>query len=85
MAKAPGITEFSMPVQINNAAITDAWVYLASRPSNDTALRPYIWYKRFLVEGQRANILCQPNTSQPWRTSKPCKIRMQQGTGKSTI
>jgi len=35
----------------------DAWVYVASRPSNDTALRPYTWYKRFLVEGAQEHSL----------------------------
>jgi gamma-glutamylcyclotransferase (GGCT)/AIG2-like uncharacterized protein YtfP len=28
-----------------------AQVYLASEPGNDADLRPYTWYKRFLVEG----------------------------------
>ena len=46
-----------MPVRITDADITEAWVYLASRPSNDAALRPYTWYKRFLVEGAREHSL----------------------------
>ncbi len=32
---------------------TDAWIYIAREPSADSALRPYSWYKRFLVEGAR--------------------------------
>lgn len=35
----------------------DAWVYVASSPSPDPALRPYSWYKRFLVEGAREHNL----------------------------
>lgn len=37
-----------------DAAVNDAWVYVASKPRNDLNLRPYTWYKRFLVEGDRA-------------------------------
>jgi gamma-glutamylcyclotransferase len=36
---------------------TDAWMYVASKPRNDPALRPYKWYKRFLVEGAREHFL----------------------------
>ena len=36
---------------------TDAWVYIAKKPTNDPALRPYTWYKRFLVEGAREHSL----------------------------
>jgi len=46
-----------MPVRINGNEMTEAWVYLASRPSNDTSPRPYSWYKRFLVEGAREHSL----------------------------
>jgi hypothetical protein len=46
-----------MPVRMTDAAITEAWVYLASKPSNNPALRPYTWYKRFLVEGAREHAL----------------------------
>jgi len=46
-----------MPVRMNDADIMNAWVYLASEPSNDAALRPYTWYKRFLVEGAREHSL----------------------------
>lgn len=35
----------------------DAWVYVARKPKNDPALRPYTWYKRFLVEGAREHAL----------------------------
>jgi cation transport regulator ChaC len=36
---------------------SQAWVYIASEPSNNPALRPYTWYKRFLVEGAREHSL----------------------------
>lgn len=36
---------------------TDAWVYVAKKPRNDPSLRPYTWYKRFLVEGAREHSL----------------------------
>lgn len=36
---------------------TDAWVYIATRPTHDAGLRPYTWYKRFLVEGAREHSL----------------------------
>jgi gamma-glutamylcyclotransferase (GGCT)/AIG2-like uncharacterized protein YtfP len=35
----------------------DAWVYIAARPDNDPTLRPYSWYKRFIVEGAREHSL----------------------------
>ena len=35
----------------------DAWVYVATQPSDDPELRPYEWYKRFLVEGAREHAL----------------------------
>jgi gamma-glutamylcyclotransferase len=46
-----GYSRTKLPVRTPDGDITRAWVYLASRPSNDPALRPYTWYKRFLVEG----------------------------------
>jgi gamma-glutamylcyclotransferase len=52
-----GYRRVRMPVRMNDVDIPDAWVYLASRPSNDAALRPYTWYKRFLVEGAREHFL----------------------------
>jgi gamma-glutamylcyclotransferase len=52
-----GYRRVRMPVRISDADITEAWVYLASRPRNNAALRPYTWYKRFLVEGAREHAL----------------------------
>jgi gamma-glutamylcyclotransferase (GGCT)/AIG2-like uncharacterized protein YtfP len=51
-----GYNRVRMPVRISEADITEAWVYMASRPSSDSALRPYTWYKRFLVEGAREHL-----------------------------
>lgn len=42
-----------MPVHGTDPTATDAWIYIAREPSTDPALRPYSWYKRFLVEGAR--------------------------------
>jgi gamma-glutamylcyclotransferase len=47
-----GYSRVRMAVQIGGEVI-DAWVYIASRPDNDPSLKPYSWYKRFLVEGAR--------------------------------
>lgn len=42
-----------MPVCTTEGASTEAWVYFACDPSREPALRPYTWYKRFLVEGAK--------------------------------
>lgn len=46
-----------MVVYLTDDTVTEAWVYLAREPSNDPLLRPYTWYKRFLVEGAREHEL----------------------------
>jgi gamma-glutamylcyclotransferase len=51
-----GYSRVKLPVLANNVAV-DAWVYIASSPDNDPALRPYSWYKRFLVEGAREHAI----------------------------
>ena len=48
-----GYRRMPLPVRRTDNADSQAWVYVASEPSNDPALHPYIWYKRFLVEGAR--------------------------------
>jgi hypothetical protein len=35
----------------------DPWVYVAIETVDDASLRPYSWYKRFLVEGARSHRL----------------------------
>jgi hypothetical protein len=52
-----GYHRVQLPLRTVDYGNTEAWVYLASRPSNDPALRPYTWYKRFLVEGAREHLL----------------------------
>lgn len=41
------------------AGPVDAWVYVAKKPSDDATLRPFAWYKRFIVEGARSHGLPQ--------------------------
>jgi hypothetical protein len=38
-----------LPISLAGAGTMEAWVYLASKRSNDAALRSYIWYKRLLL------------------------------------
>lgn len=52
-----GYHRVQLPVTTPEGAQHEAWVYLASRPSSDADLRPYTWYKRFLVEGAREHAL----------------------------
>jgi gamma-glutamylcyclotransferase len=35
----------------------EAWVYIATKPITTHELRPYTWYKRFLVEGAEEHLL----------------------------
>lgn len=35
----------------------EAWIYVATTPITTRQLRPYTWYKRFLVEGAREHLL----------------------------
>ena len=57
-----GYHHTKLQVRSTDADTAEAWVYVASTPSNDPTLRPYTWYKRFLVEAlgsipSRQNIL----------------------------
>lgn len=47
-----GYSPKRMPV-LGSSGQVDAWVHVADKPDKDAALRPYSWYKRFLVEGAR--------------------------------
>jgi gamma-glutamylcyclotransferase len=40
-----------------NGREIEAWVYTATHASTKSDLRPYTWYKRFLVEGGREHAL----------------------------
>jgi hypothetical protein len=48
-----GYSRVRLTVRLRDNTITDAWAYIAKKPTDDVELRPYIWYKRFLVEGAR--------------------------------
>jgi hypothetical protein len=50
-AKEGGYGRRAMAVHISQGIAVEAWVYLARTPDSDPALRPYTWYKRFLVDG----------------------------------
>ncbi len=52
-----GYRRQQLPVRLTDNTNVTAWVYLAKKPSNDAPLRPYTWYKRFLVEGAREHAL----------------------------
>jgi len=51
-----GYQPLKLPVRLEDST-TEAWVYVAEKPDNDPALRPFTWYKRFLVEGAREHAL----------------------------
>ncbi len=52
-----GYRRLQLPVRTTDNVESQAWVYVASNPKNDAGLRPYTWYKRFLVEGAREHSL----------------------------
>jgi hypothetical protein len=51
-----GYERLSLPVRTADNAEAQAWVYIASQPNN-SGLRPYSWYKRFIVEGAKEHAL----------------------------
>ena len=46
-----GYERCNISVHTSEGVADEAWVYVASAPDPDPALRPYTWYKRFLVDG----------------------------------
>ena len=52
-----GYRRVRLPIRLTDNTPADAWVYVARKPNDDSALRPYTWYKRFLVEGAREHAL----------------------------
>jgi gamma-glutamylcyclotransferase (GGCT)/AIG2-like uncharacterized protein YtfP len=46
-------------IYTSDGTATETWIYIATSPSGDRGLRPYTWYKRFLVEGGKAHSLPQ--------------------------
>ena len=51
-----GYVRESVTVLVDSQPVM-AWVYIADRPDATMRLRPYRWYKRFLVEGAREHAL----------------------------
>lgn len=52
-----GYRRMRVQVRLTDNTNTDAWLYVARRPNNDAGLRPYTWYKQFIVEGAREHFL----------------------------
>jgi type I restriction enzyme S subunit len=52
-----GYRREQLQIRLSDNANATAWVYVAKKPSDDPALRPYTWYKRFLIEGAREHSL----------------------------
>jgi gamma-glutamylcyclotransferase len=52
-----GYQRAQMDVKLSDDSAISVWVYLAIAPSHEVGLRPYTWYKRFLVEGGREHSL----------------------------
>lgn len=52
-----GYRRSQLPIRTENNENVQAWVHIAVRPSHDPSLRPYSWYKRFLVEGAKEHSL----------------------------
>jgi gamma-glutamylcyclotransferase len=51
-----GYVRENATVLVGGEQIT-AWLYTARRPDETMRLRPFSWYKRFIVEGAREHIL----------------------------
>lgn len=52
-----GYRKVRLSVNLTDNTSTDAWVYVAKKPQDDPSLRPFTWYKRFLVEGAQEHSL----------------------------
>lgn len=52
-----GYTEREVKVLDNKDILHKVWMYYAENGAIDPALKPYSWYKRFLVEGARQHKL----------------------------
>jgi hypothetical protein len=53
----PGYTRSKAPVRTVDGNVVDAWIYVATKPVTTHRLRPYTWYKRFLLEGVQEHLL----------------------------
>jgi gamma-glutamylcyclotransferase len=54
-----GYQPLKLPLRLEHNRTTEAWVYVARKSRKDPSLRPFTWYKRFLVEGAREHSLPQ--------------------------
>jgi len=52
-----GYRPVKLPVRLEDNSTIEAWVYVAKKTDDNPALRPFTWYKRFLVEGAREHAL----------------------------
>lgn len=52
-----GYHRVRLTVRLARGGSAEAWVYLATKPNSDLALRPYSWYIHFVVEGAREHAL----------------------------
>ena len=44
-------------ILLRNGRRARVWIYVSTRDQRDESLRPYTWYKRFLVEGAKEHQL----------------------------
>lgn len=56
-----GYRQLRLTIGLADGTNFGAWVYFAKKSSNDSKLRHYTWYRRFLIEGAREHTL-QPTT-----------------------
>lgn len=57
LREGKGYARHNLTVRRIDGDTMEAWVYIAARPDTTNPLRPYTWYKRFLVEGAREHAL----------------------------
>ena len=52
-----GYNRSKLTVRTADGIPVEAWIYIATKPITTHQLRPYTWYKRFLVEGAQEHLL----------------------------
>jgi gamma-glutamylcyclotransferase len=52
-----GYKRSKVTVRTADGIPVEAWVYIATKPITTHELRPYTWYKRFLVEGAQEHLI----------------------------
>jgi gamma-glutamylcyclotransferase (GGCT)/AIG2-like uncharacterized protein YtfP len=76
-----GYRRTKMQMQTHEGDITEAWIYIASEPSDDPDLRPYTWFRRFLVM-VRGSTPCLLNTLRSWSGLRPYRTQKANATAK---